>query len=97
MEKIEYTPEGTCSKKISIVLEDDRVTSLDFKMGCPGNLQAVKALVEGMKREDVIARLKGINCYGKGTSCPDQLAIALSGQDAKDAQKDQDTDESEAC
>lgn len=94
MEKIEYIPEGTCSKKISIILEDDRVTSLDFEMGCPGNLQAVKALVEGMKREDVIARLKGINCYGKGTSCPDQLAIALSAQDV---QKDQDTDESEAC
>jgi uncharacterized protein (TIGR03905 family) len=83
MEKIEYTPEGTCSKKIRIVLEDDRVTSLDFERGCPGNLQAVKALVEGMKREDVIARLKGINCYGKGTSCPDQLAIALSVQDAQ--------------
>ena len=27
--------------------------------------------------DDVIAKLKGIECGRKGTSCPDQIAIAL--------------------
>ncbi|MDC7234246.1 MAG: TIGR03905 family TSCPD domain-containing protein [Spirochaetales bacterium] len=91
MEEIEYIPEGTCAVRIRIVLEDDRVKTLDFERGCPGNLLGLKALVEGMKKEDVITRLKGIDCHGKGTSCPDQLAIALSGRN------DQDAEESEAC
>ena len=81
MEKIDYIPEGTCSKKIMITLEGDTITNLDFDRGCPGNLLGLKVLVEGMKRDEVISKLKGINCYGKGTSCPDQLAIALMSKD----------------
>lgn len=46
-------------------------------MGCNGNTQGVAALVEGMDINEVIKRLKGIDCNGRGTSCPDQLAIAL--------------------
>ena len=34
-------------------------------------------LVKGMPAKEVIARLEGISCNGKGTSCPDQLARAL--------------------
>ena len=49
-----------------------------LKRDCPGNLKGIKALVKGMHRDEVIRRLKGIDCYGKGTSCPDQLALALS-------------------
>jgi hypothetical protein len=30
-----------------------------------------------MRKDEVIARLEGINCKGRGTSCPDQLARAL--------------------
>jgi hypothetical protein len=36
-----------------------------------------------MNVEDVIARLKGISCNGKPTSCPDQLARALASLPAK--------------
>lgn len=34
-------------------------------------------LVEGMKVQEAINRLSGIDCGGKGTSCPDQLSKAL--------------------
>ena len=37
----------------------------------------LSALVKGMKAEEVIKRCKGIDCSGRGTSCPDQLALAL--------------------
>ncbi len=72
-----YTPKGVCSRKIELELEDGVVTSLEFTGGCNGNLQGVSALVVGRKATDVIAMLRGINCNGKGTSCPDQLSLAL--------------------
>lgn len=72
-----YTPKGVCSRKIELDLEDGVVTSLEFTGGCNGNLQGVSALVVGRKATDVIAMLRGINCNGKGTSCPDQLSLAL--------------------
>ncbi len=72
-----YTPRGVCSRKIELELEDGVVTSLAFTGGCNGNLQGVSALVVGRKATDVIAMLRGINCNGKGTSCPDQLSLAL--------------------
>lgn len=72
-----YTPKGVCSRKIDLELEDGVVTALSFTGGCHGNLQGVSALVVGRKATDVIATLRGINCNGKGTSCPDQLSLAL--------------------
>lgn len=74
---INYTPRGVCSRNITIEVTDGIIDSVKFMGGCSGNTQGVAALVKGMKVEDVISRLKGINCNGKGTSCPDQLAIAL--------------------
>ena len=50
---------------------------MQFVMGCHGNTQGVAKLVEGMDIHEVIKRLKGIDCNGRGTSCPDQLAQAL--------------------
>ena len=58
-------------------VDDDTLGDISFVGGCNGNLQGIGKLVKGMKIDDVIARLKGINCNGKGTSCPDQLAKAL--------------------
>ena len=74
---IEFTPKGVCSRQMVVEVEDGTVKSLQVVGGCNGNLQGISKLVEGMKVEDVIARLEGINCNGKGTSCPDQLAQAL--------------------
>lgn len=77
---IEYIPQGVCSRSLKITVEDGIVKSLEVVGGCPGNLQAVTKLVEGMKVEEVIKRLDGIKCRGSkngATSCPDQLAKAL--------------------
>ena len=72
-----YITKGTCSKQISFDLNDGIITNVSYVGGCNGNLQGVSRLVEGQKAEDVIAKLKGIRCGVKPTSCPDQLAHAI--------------------
>ena len=74
---IEYKTQGTCSRAITLVLEDDVIVSCKFNGGCAGNTQGVSALVTGMKVDEAINKLKGIKCGFKSTSCPDQLALAL--------------------
>lgn len=73
----EYLPTGVCSMRITIEVEENKIKSVKFLGGCAGNTKGVAALVEGMDIDEAIKRLKGIDCRGKGTSCPDQLAIAL--------------------
>lgn len=73
-----YKTHGTCSSEIHFEVEDGKVTSLSYVGGCNGNLQGISSLVTGMKVEDVIAKLSGIKCGFKPTSCPDQLAKALT-------------------
>lgn len=78
MKEIKYATQGTCSKLIYVQTDDEnRITQCQFVGGCHGNLQGIPALIKGQKAEDVIARLKGISCNGRPTSCPDQLAKAL--------------------
>ncbi len=72
-----YHTKGTCSSAIDFEIEDGIVQSVQFTGGCNGNLKGICALVQGMKVEDVIDKLKGIRCGFKPTSCPDQLAHAL--------------------
>lgn len=78
MKEFTYTTKGTCSRAIEIVVDDNSViTSVRFIGGCSGNTQGVAALVKGMTVEEAIARLEGIKCGPRPTSCPDQLAKAL--------------------
>jgi uncharacterized protein (TIGR03905 family) len=72
-----YTPRGVCSRKIEIELENDIITKVKFLGGCAGNTQGVAKLLVGMSADGAIARLEGIRCGFKQTSCPDQLASAL--------------------
>ena len=72
-----YQTKGVCSTSIDIEVEDGVIKFVEFFGGCNGNLQGISALVEGMKVDDAISRLKGIRCGFKTTSCPDQLAKAL--------------------
>ncbi|MCQ2353100.1 MAG: TIGR03905 family TSCPD domain-containing protein [Victivallaceae bacterium] len=74
-----YQPQGVCSREMEIELSPDNQTIQSLKIigGCPGNTQGISRLVAGMKIDDVIAKLDGIRCGGKPTSCPDQLARAL--------------------
>jgi len=75
--KLDFKPKGVCSYSISITTNDDVITDVTFSGGCSGNLQGLSQLVKGGKIDDIIARLKGIKCGFKNTSCPDQLAAAL--------------------
>ena len=72
-----YSTRGTCSRSIEFELDGGVVRNVRFEGGCNGNLKGIGAIVDGMKAEDVIARLEGIRCGFKSTSCPDQLAQAL--------------------
>ena len=72
-----YKTRAVCSRAIEYEVENGVVTECRFIGGCMGNTQGVAALVKGMKVEEAIARLKGIQCGPRGTSCPDQLARAL--------------------
>ena len=74
---INYRPRGVCSQQMKVEIEDGVIKSFQVMGGCDGNLQGISALVKGMKAEEAIARLKGINCGGRGTSCPDQFARGL--------------------
>ena len=72
-----YKTKGVCSREINFEVEDNKVKNVQFVGGCSGNTQGVARLIEGMDVDDAIARLDGIQCGFKGTSCPDQLAQAL--------------------
>lgn len=72
-----YRTKGVCSQAIQVEVKDDVVQSVEFIGGCSGNTQGVARLVEGMKVEDAIAKIEGIKCGPRSTSCPDQLAKAL--------------------
>ena len=74
---IDYRPQGVCSRRMIVDMEDGVIRSVQVLGGCDGNLQAVSRLVEGRRAEDVTGQLSGIRCCGKPTSCPDQLARAL--------------------
>lgn len=71
------TCNAVCSRQIDIELDGEVVRSVRYTGGCHGNTQGIGALVVGMKKADIISRLEGIDCKGRGTSCPDQLARAL--------------------
>ena len=72
-----YKTKGTCSQMINFEVEDGKVKNVQFFGGCNGNLNGIAALVEGMDIDEVIARVEGVKCGMKSTSCPDQLAQAL--------------------
>lgn len=72
-----FRPKGVCSMSITFDLNDGIVTNVSFVGGCDGNLKAISKLVNGMEATRVISILKGNLCRSKGTSCADQLAIAI--------------------
>ena len=73
----DFRTRGVCAAKITFDLNDGIVSNVQFMGGCNGNLKGISKLVEGMKAEDVIKKIKGTKCGFKNTSCPDQLATAL--------------------
>ena len=82
---IQYTPRGVCSRAFTIQVEDGVIQSVQVVGGCSGNLQGISRLLVGMRAEEAIARMEGIRCGFKPTSCPDQLSRAL--REALDREK----------
>ncbi len=74
----EYKTHGVCASKILFEINDNIVSHIRFIGGCNGNTQGISLLAEGMSVDEVISRLKGVRCGMKSTSCPDQLAAALT-------------------
>ena len=72
-----YKPENVCSRQFDFEIEDGVIKSFVATYGCNGNLQGIGSLLKGMKVEDAIAKLEGIKCGNRNTSCPDQIAIGL--------------------
>lgn len=77
LKTIQYRTQGTCCALMNIVLDGNKVYDVEFLGGCSGNLQGIRNLVIGMDIDDVIAKLQGIRCGAKATSCPDQLSQCL--------------------
>ncbi len=75
---LSFRPTGVCASRMDIEIEDGLISAIEVQGGCDGNLQGISSLVVGMPAETVISKLNGIDCNGKGTSCPDQLAKALA-------------------
>lgn len=72
-----YKTQGVCATEINFEVKEGIIENVTFVRGCAGNTMGISALIKGMRVEEAIKRLKGIDCKGKGTSCPDQLAQAL--------------------
>ena len=77
MQNYVYKPKGVCSRLINFGIEDGKLHDVRFEGGCPGNLAAIGKLLEGTDAANAVRLLKGNDCGGKGTSCADQLAIAI--------------------
>ncbi len=75
---IDYKTKGTCARSIKVIIENDLIKDVAFQGGCNGNLQGISRLVIGQNAREVAKTLKGLDCNGKGTSCPDQLSKAIT-------------------
>lgn len=75
--KYTYTPKGVCSTQFIVDIDNNIIKKIEIIGGCPGNSEGVCKLLEGQTIDFAIKRLKGIDCHGKGTSCPDQVAQFL--------------------
>ena len=83
--KFAYRPRGVCSRLMEFEVENNKVVSITVTGGCDGNLKGISSLLRGMPVDEVISRLEGIQCGGKPTSCPDQIARALKAWQAEHA------------
>jgi len=72
-----YKTAGVCASNINLEISNNIVNNVEFVGGCAGNLMGIGQLVKGKSVDEVISTLAGIDCRGKGTSCPDQLTKAL--------------------
>jgi uncharacterized protein (TIGR03905 family) len=75
--KYTYKTQGTCSTEIHFDINGNVISGVSFERGCNGNLKAISRLVDGMTIDEIKEKCKGVTCGNKGTSCADQLALAV--------------------
>ncbi|MCM1506119.1 MAG: TIGR03905 family TSCPD domain-containing protein [Ruminococcus flavefaciens] len=80
-----YKTKMVCSKEISFDIDGNVITNIVFDGGCNGNLKAISKLVDGWTVEQIESKVKGNDCRGRGTSCADQLCVAV--REAYESQK----------
>ncbi len=85
--KYTYTPQNVCSMQMIFDIEGNIVKDLKIIGGCPGNTVGVSNLIKNKNIDEIISLLKGIQCGMRGTSCPDQIAIALQKFKEENQQK----------
>ena len=79
MKSYTFNTQGVCAKAISFSIDDNgALHDVKFMGGCPGNTSAISKLIEGEPAEKISSLLKGNECGNRGTSCADQLAIAIN-------------------
>lgn len=78
-----FNTRGTCARQIIFEVKDNILTDIKFAGGCSGNLSGLSRLLIGQDIDQIIPKLQGIVCRN-GTSCPDQLALALIEYKQKD-------------
>ena len=76
----DFTPTRVCPRNIHVDLSDDgnTIEGVRFDGGCNGNTKAVAKLVKGKPVDEIIELLAGNQCLNRGTSCADQMTIALA-------------------
>lgn len=75
--KVDFSPNGVCAKKIEFEINEGKLHNVKFYGGCTGNLAAIPKLIEGQDAVKIAGILRGNDCGGRGTSCADQLAVAI--------------------
>jgi uncharacterized protein (TIGR03905 family) len=85
MISLDFTPERVCPRNIHVEISDDGKTieSVAFDGGCNGNTKAVAKLVAGKPVDEIVELLAGNQCRTRGTSCADQMTIALRQAQAR--------------
>ena len=79
MYEMDFKPTRVCPRNIHVAVSDDgnTIEQVVFEGGCNGNTKAVAKLVRGKSVDEVVALLAGNECGRRGTSCADQMTIAL--------------------
>ena len=79
MYQMDFRPRRVCPRNIRVTVSDDGniIESVEFVGGCNGNTKAVAKLVQGKPVDEIVALLAGNDCNHRGTSCADQMTIAL--------------------
>lgn len=78
METFVYIPKGVCAQEMRFVMDQDIIREVTIKGGCAGNLLGITRMIKDKKISEVLDAFHGVQCGNKTTSCPDQIAKALT-------------------